>query len=185
MARSGPPPRDSLPRYGPERPLPARPYRLGRGWPHPRASAPAPCSAGTPWRLPADLPPPGRQVFRHGVDLFNAGCWWEAHEEWEALWAGAARGAPLHALLQGLILLAAAHLQHECGRVRGAARLAGRARERLAHCRERLPQPAPLGLPLAALIRALERWPDPPAPHAPAPPGGPPAPAAIRLDAAE
>jgi hypothetical protein len=46
--------------------------------------------------------------FRFGVDLFNHGFPWEAHEAWEPLWFAAPRDRPERALLQGLIHAAAA-----------------------------------------------------------------------------
>lgn len=47
-------------------------------------------------------------AFRWGVDLFNHGYYWEAHEAWEPLWRAAEpRGSRRH-ILKGLILLAAA-----------------------------------------------------------------------------
>lgn len=44
--------------------------------------------------------------FVRGVELFNAGHWWEAHEAWETVWH-AAQGQD-RLLVQGFILLAAA-----------------------------------------------------------------------------
>ena len=59
-----------------------------------------------------------------GMDLFNQGYYWEAHEAWEALWRAAIRGSAEHNLLQGLILLAAAGVKlRECKL--GAARRHG------------------------------------------------------------
>lgn len=42
-----------------------------------------------------------------GIELFNHGYYWEAHEAWEGLWRKAARETAERNLLQGLILLAA------------------------------------------------------------------------------
>ncbi|MFC4424803.1 DUF309 domain-containing protein [Deinococcus navajonensis] len=50
--------------------------------------------------------PAGHPDWRRGVELFNAGHWWEAHEAWEPLWLRST-GSERH-LLQGVILLAAA-----------------------------------------------------------------------------
>lgn len=49
--------------------------------------------------------------YRWGVDLYNYGFYWEAHESWEALWRRAPRGTLAHAFLQGLIQCAAAALK--------------------------------------------------------------------------
>ena len=67
-----------------------------------------------------------------GVDLYNAGYFWEAHEAWEGLWrAAAGRDAPQRGLLQGLILCAAACLKAAAGDMQACRRLAARAVERL------------------------------------------------------
>jgi len=29
---------------------------------------------------------PASETYRYAIDLYNAGFWWEAHEEWESLW---------------------------------------------------------------------------------------------------
>ena len=47
-------------------------------------------------------------AFLWGLDLFNHGYYWEAHEAWEGLWQVADRGGPLRTLFKGLILLSAA-----------------------------------------------------------------------------
>jgi hypothetical protein len=41
-----------------------------------------------------------------GVDLFNHGYYWEAHEAWEAVWNAAGRRGPVASFLKGLIQLA-------------------------------------------------------------------------------
>lgn len=53
--------------------------------------------------------------FRHGLDLFNHGFPWEAHEAWEPLWFSAPRDRPERALLQGLIHAAAAVVKARAG----------------------------------------------------------------------
>jgi hypothetical protein len=146
-------------RYAPGLPLPAQPFRPGTGQPRPvlpTPAAPGTPSATAPLTLPGDLSAPDVLAFRYGVDLYNAGCCWEAHEAWEALWRRAARGSALACLLQGLILLAAARLKD--AQPRGQRRLARRARERLREALGQTPRPDPLGLPLAELVTAVEAW---------------------------
>ena len=46
----------------------------------------------------------GSDVFLWGLDLFNHGYYWEAHEAWEGLWQVADRDGPLRMLFKGLIL---------------------------------------------------------------------------------
>ncbi|MER8466566.1 DUF309 domain-containing protein [Mesorhizobium sp. M1396] len=50
----------------------------------------------------------GSDVFRWGIDLFNHGYYWEAHEAWEPLWHAAKRSTQHRLFFKGLILLAAA-----------------------------------------------------------------------------
>jgi hypothetical protein len=41
-------------------------------------------------------------AFLWGLDLFNHGYYWEAHEAWEGLWQVADRDGPLRVLFKGL-----------------------------------------------------------------------------------
>ena len=68
-------------------------------------------------------------ALRKGVELFNAGRFWHAHEEWETLWL-AASGEEKE-FLRGLIQLAAACHHVQRGTTSGAARLFDSALERL------------------------------------------------------
>lgn len=70
------------------------------------------------------------RVFLHGVDLFNARKFWEAHEAWEELWLAAE--SEVVQFLQGLIQLAAAYHHVQRGTLRGAVRLFDAALGRLA-----------------------------------------------------
>lgn len=81
------------------------------------------------------------EAFLEGVDLFNAGYWWEAHEAWELLWrstphpgpgdADSAEPARQRAFVQGLIQLAAAALQRAAGNQAGVGVLLERAARNL------------------------------------------------------
>ncbi len=85
-----------------------------------------------------------------GVDLYNAGRFWEAHEALEALWR--ASGPPERALWQGLIQAAAAMLHRERGNRHGLL-TQGRAAV------EKLGGPAPAGFPVetARFVQGLRR----------------------------
>jgi hypothetical protein len=48
----------------------------------------------------------GSDVFLWGLDLFNYGYYWEAHEAWESLWQVAERGSSLRMLFKGIVTLA-------------------------------------------------------------------------------
>jgi hypothetical protein len=66
-------------------------------------------------------------AFLWGLDLFNHGYYWEAHEAWEGLWQVVDRDGPLRMLLKGLILLSAAGIKIREGKHAAAVRHAGRA----------------------------------------------------------
>lgn len=71
------------------------------------------------------------QAVPYGVDLYNRGYWWEAHEVWEGAWLRRGRTGPEAEFLRGLIQLAAAHLKIRLERYRGARRLARQGLERI------------------------------------------------------
>lgn len=68
--------------------------------------------------------------YLRGVDLYNDGAFWEAHEAWEDLWRTAAPDSSVHRFLQGLIQCAAACLKAAAGDLDACRRLADRG---LAH----------------------------------------------------
>ena len=115
----------SRPRLLPERSFPAYAYLPGRQ-PHP-VRDPAghsyhhvePTTAAAKASLDSD-------AFLWGLDLFNHGYYWEAHEAWEGLWQIADRGSPLRMLLKGLILLSAAGVKIRERKHAAAMRHAGR-----------------------------------------------------------
>ncbi len=61
--------------------------------------------------------------YLYGVDLFNHGYWWEAHEAWESVWLAAGRDSLHGSFVQGLIQLAGAQLKRFTGVQRGAQML--------------------------------------------------------------
>ncbi|WP_084569638.1 DUF309 domain-containing protein [Mesorhizobium sp. LNHC229A00] len=69
----------------------------------------------------------GSDVFLWGIDLFNHGYYWEAHEAWEPLWQAAKQSAQHRLFFKGLILLAAAGVKIREGKRVAAARHATRA----------------------------------------------------------
>ena len=73
-----------------------------------------------------------------GVDLFNHGFYWEAHEAWEGVWHAHRRTGPVADFLKGLIKLAAAGVKAREGRADGVRRHAARADELLAHVKSAL-----------------------------------------------
>jgi hypothetical protein len=119
-------PSRGAPRYS-RGPLPRERYLPGRG-PRPAcepAGAAAEAARFDPrawWRC---------EAFLRGVDLWNRGFYWEAHEAWEAPWRAAGRASAAGRLLQGLILLAGAALKRALGADLAARRLAARGSARL------------------------------------------------------
>ena len=89
--------------------------------------------------------------FSRGIDLFNAGKFWHAHEAWEQVWRRHHEDSRL--FIQGLIQMAAAYyLLIEKRRYSGARNNFNKALERL-----RLFEPDFLNLPVTNFIRAIER----------------------------
>jgi hypothetical protein len=116
---------DAPPLLLPDQPFP--PYRFVPGHaPHPFAHRegygygqrpePPPFRTAGQWKR--------NRAYLHGVDLFNRGWWWEAHEVWESYWhVTAGHDAQQHDLFKALIQLAACALNRERGSDGGAARL--------------------------------------------------------------
>jgi predicted metal-dependent hydrolase len=84
--------------------------------------------AGHLFGKPAESPPPvdperwgENRAYLRGVDLFNNGYYWEAHEVWEGLWRAAGRAGRTADFLKGLIKLAAAGVKVRQGQPRGVA----------------------------------------------------------------
>lgn len=122
------------PRYLPARAFPPYAFLPGRD-PHPtgdpaghsyaQEAEPKPTPiAPEEWRTSAD--------FLFGVDLYNHGYLWEAHESWEGLWHPTKLSDPVQAdFLQGLIQCAAAALKIPMGQPKGLERLAEQGTARL------------------------------------------------------
>jgi len=92
------------------------------------------------------------QLYLYGVDLFNLGYWWEAHEAWEALWLAAGQETELGNFVQGLILLAAAQLKRFMAEARGANILTANGVAKLQQAKG-----VYLGIEVAPLIVTAER----------------------------
>ena len=113
------------PRWLPQKGLPPYAYLPGKN-PHP-VRDPAGHSYHVepiPFASEASL---SSDAFLWGLDLFNHGYYWEAHEAWEGLWQVADRGGPLSMLFKGLILLSAAGVKIRERKNAAAARHAKRA----------------------------------------------------------
>ncbi len=163
-----------LPRYAPGMPLP--PYRHLPGvTPHPLRDpqghhyGQVPRPDGPPlddsnWQTCA--------LYLAGLDLYNHGYWWEAHEWWEGLWRQPATTAEAQLFLQALIQMAVALVKKRQGSPRGVSLLLGHAQEKLG----RLAQSGwrgYAGLSLATLEAAMAATAAPVAPAGASPTPGP------------
>jgi hypothetical protein len=108
------------PRLLPDRPFPPYAYVPG-DTPHPTRD-PGGHSYGAEFETPEPPDPEDWRACRdylYGIDLFNRGFYWEAHEAWEGLWVACGRRGPTATYLQALISLAAAGLKARSGNARG------------------------------------------------------------------
>jgi uncharacterized protein len=92
------------------------------------------------------------RLFREGIDLFDRGRFFEAHEAWEEIWRSTTPEPK--GLFQGLIQVAAALHQHlDLQRTEGPRRTLAKARRNLEPF-----APEALGLNLADLLAQVGRW---------------------------
>jgi hypothetical protein len=143
-----------IPRFLPGVPFPPYTYVPGQT-PHPVSDPAGHMHGEAP--QPAELLVddwPRCHAYLRGIDLFNHGYYWEAHEVWESLWHAAGRTGPVADFLKGLIKLAAAGVKTLEGSPTGSARHARRAAElfRSAIAGDKqwldLAEPRMMGLPL-------------------------------------
>lgn len=125
------------------RPLPPYAFLPGRD-PHPTADARGHSRDVEPYPIRACPPDEWQRCepWLYGVDCFNAGFWWEAHEAWEPLWRACARPSEQAEFLQGLIQAANALLKRRMGRPRAVARL----RDEVARHLDAVPSATYMGL---------------------------------------
>ena len=143
-------------RYLPARPFPEYAFLPGRD-PHPTRD-PAGHSYGEEGRA-AYLDASRwdeNEDYLYGVDLYNHGYLWEAHEAWEGLWHAAKHDRLQAEFLQGLIQCAAAALKIPMEQPRGVTRLAENGTRRL----ESVARSAPefMGLDVVAFVAAFRRF---------------------------
>lgn len=102
---------------------------------------------------------PTCEAYLWGIELFNRGYYWEAHESWEAVWHAVGRRGTVADFCKALIKLAAAGVKAREGRPDGTKRHATRAQELLrgvqAHVGDSTD--AFMGLRLHDLIQNAER----------------------------
>ena len=91
------------------------------------------------------------ETYLYGIDLFNHGFYWEAHEQWEALWVAAGKKGPVAEFMKGLIKLAACGIKARQGRARGIRHHAERAVRHFRKVREHAGSERFAGLALPVL----------------------------------
>ncbi len=144
----------------PDEPFPAYSYVTGR-FPHPTRDA-AGHSFGVKPML-CEAPDEGRwrecRPYLFGLDLFNHGYYWEAHEVWESVWQAAGRTGVAADFFKGLIKLAAAGVKARERRPAGVKRHAQRAAELFRQVARQLSsgQGSYFGLALEPLIDLAEK----------------------------
>ncbi len=145
------------PRLAPDRPFPPYAYVPGRN-PHPTRD-PAGHSHGKELET-RDPPDPANWRacgdYLYGIDLFNHGYYWEAHEVWEGLWVACGRRGPTATYLQALINLAAAGFKVRWGNPRGVRANAQTAADLFASAARQLGSGGARYMGLD--IRVLARW---------------------------
>ena len=83
--------------------------------------------ASEPAATPLSQAPAENEDFLFGIDLFNAGYYWEAHTCWEKLWAIEEGSPEIRRFLQSLFQTSAACLKQVQGRKAGARKLLEKA----------------------------------------------------------
>ncbi len=118
-----------IPRYQPDFSLPPYAYVPGHH-PHPHRHP-----SGHKMETIPDLPVTAdlsewqqNRVYLTGIDLFNHGYYWEAHEQWEALWHFTDQQSAEANFYRGLIKLAASGVKIKEDNFRGAQRHAEKAK---------------------------------------------------------
>jgi hypothetical protein len=157
MTEHVPSPAAAPPRYS-RRPFPPYrylPFQGGNSLPHPRTD-PAGHSYDSDEEYVAHFTPDDWfdcEPYLYGIDLFNHGYWWEAHDALEAVWLAAGqRSTQCGVFVQGLIQVAVAQLKRVIGATAGAQSLTAAGCEKLA-----VAQGIFLGIAVAPLIAEAQR----------------------------
>lgn len=147
-------------RFVPDVDLPPYAYVPGKS---PRPESGPPFEISRP--LPADFAVHswhGCRCYLYGLDLFNRGFYWEAHEAWEVVWHATGGNEPTCSVIKGLIKLAAAGVKTRQGSAAGRRRHARRAAALFGDSAERassgpLSRSLVLGLSLPWLIQQTQK----------------------------
>ena len=91
------------------------------------------------------------EAYLYGVDLFNYGFWWEAHESLEGVWVAAGRHTETGLFIQGLIQISVAYLKAFQGFHDVAKRMASKGLEKMGR-----PNECYLGVDMATFGPSVE-----------------------------
>jgi len=153
-------------RYVPDEPFPPYAYVPGH-WPHPENDPEGHAFDDDESPLDTPLDPDDWRSCREylfGIDLFNHGYYWEAHESWERLWHAAGRSGLTADFLRALIKFAAAGVKIRQGNERGLDRHAEKAVRQFEQLTDRLESDRYAGLVLDRLIDRAKSFRDRPPP---------------------
>ena len=139
---------DSLTLFLPDLPLPERAYLPGQNTRSAIDPPPLTTSDGD-HRLAED------PCFLRGVDLFNHGFYYEAHEAWEQIWINLQKETPQRRLFNGLIQVSASLLKLRLGQPVPALGLWKRACRHLEAATDRLGH-SPFGFDLVEWLTQIE-----------------------------
>ena len=90
--------------------------------------------------------------YLEGIELFNHGYYWEAHEKWEGSWHAAGRAGAMGEFFRGLIKLAAAGLKVRQGKPGAVVRFGASAEEHFKEAQRQSNRPTMGGLAFSELI---------------------------------
>lgn len=146
----------SQPRYAPKHEFPPYAFLPGRD-PHPTRNP-----EGHSYSEGEETPPPyfeakdwrANDEYLFGVDLYNHGYLWEAHEAWEGVWIVSKHDDAQRETLQGLIQCSAASLKLRLEEPRGFGKLSNAGLGRLEEVCGEVSMPY-MGLDVAAFAQAF------------------------------
>ena len=149
--------KSNLPRYT-QRPFPSYrylPFQTNNPLPHPRTDPTGHSYNEEEFYLPQFSPDDWRtcEPYLYGIDLFNHGYWWEAHEALETVWLAAGqKSTQCGKFVQGLIQLAGAQLKRFVDEPRGTQSLTKSGSEKLSAV-----EGVYLGIEIALFVDEVER----------------------------
>ncbi len=97
-------------------------------------------------------------AYLFGIDLYNHGYWWEAHESLEALWQTTDKRGVQGRFLQGLIHMSAAHIKLHVRRPHGVSHYLTRGTRYLRFTQDAAPAGRYMGLDLGVFIPAVRGY---------------------------